>query len=138
MAFQQNAAKMAPTESDVRTSFEKIAAKIAETEQSINSLQTSDARTFENIVTGQAKLVTFEKSLMLQKRAIELLPKTSTVTNIVQRLEKLETKFESHSQLEKELGRLQGRNEILERELKMAEQANTLLSSQLQSQQDQV
>ena len=125
-------------EAHVDTKIGAININIAAVKKEVKQLETSAARTSENIEQGKARMAAFEKSLKLQNEALKLQPKASEVKAMLQRLEKLETKFESHSQLEKELGRLQGRNEILERELKMAEQTNTLLSSQLRSQQDQV
>ncbi len=123
---------------NIQTSVDTLAKKtdteIAAVKTEVSKLETSVARTSEHIVKGQEKLATFERSLKLQNQAIHLLPKTSTITDILQRLEKLEKELESHSQTEQELGRLKGRNEILERELKLAEQNTKLLSSQLDSQ----
>ncbi|KAK3288019.1 hypothetical protein CYMTET_4493 [Cymbomonas tetramitiformis] len=122
---------MAATESDVQEGFEGIAAKIAKTEHDIDSLQTSVTQTATNITRGKELMAVFEKALKLQNKALELLPKAPEVKAIVQRLAIVEKVCETHSNTVQELCQLKGKNEILERQLKVAEQDIFLLRSQL-------
>ncbi|KAK3246690.1 hypothetical protein CYMTET_14523 [Cymbomonas tetramitiformis] len=157
--FQFAATNIAATNSDIKTLQETVDstteietrletmgaqiaattdAQIAATNSKVENLQKFATIAHENITQGKEQLAKLEKTLKLQNTALELLPKVSLVKALSQRLDKIEQQLESHSQIEQELGRLKGRNEILERELKLAEQTNKLLSTQLESQQDQV